>query len=236
MDITRPKKGERGNEKLSADEKALLQLYEGRYRALRTAQKYSIKRNPYALQYYHRYLSILSAYFDVEKDDLDPELFDSNKGKDLAELLLISYVYLNLAKLYDRSPHLISKLNHSLQQFVKFTVDFPYQYANAKILNILIKKKRIFHAEAFKEACRQIQHKSHSCFVASDLYGQKSMEVQKLRRVKQQLQKFPMGISLCSFYYQTLCPLYFSFDTKKGNPLKTPVKYLFDFFLKMIPS
>ncbi len=220
----------KGNKK----HESVTQLYQNRFKLLRRGQEYSQNNNvPKATEYYRRYLSTLAAYFGIKEAQLTPKLFDPKK--DLAELLLISHVYWDLAKSYDRSNNLHQESVRCLNQFVKFTTGYKYQHVNARMLKSFIKKKSAYHPKTFKETYEQIQVESKGCFIASDIYGSNDPKTQRLRHLKQKIQRWPLGTKFCELYYQKICPLYFSFHTECGNILKNPIKRILDLFLFLLP-
>lgn len=186
-------------------------IYSDRLKMLRKAQEYSQNDDiPKAVECYGQYLNALATYFKVDEDKLAPELF--NQETDLAELLLISHVYWDLAKSYDRSPRLAMESIRCLDQFAKFTVGYKYQYANARMLKAFIRKKLAHNPKAFKQTYERIQIESKGCFIATDLYGQNNVVTIDLRIFKEEkLNQSKLGRLFIETYYQKLCPLYFKY-------------------------
>src|SRR6056300_1192111 len=109
-----------------------LERYKNRLGILKAGMDLSAKENyKDAVQNYKSYLTILANYFKTEERLLNPKLFDQKK--DLTELLLISQVYWDLAKIYDRNPNLFKDCERYLNQFIKFSTGYKFQYVNSEI-------------------------------------------------------------------------------------------------------
>ena len=189
---------------------AVLKTYRDRLKILRKAQEYSQADDiPKAVECYGQYLNALAVYFGCEESQINPALF--NPETDLAELLLISQAYWNLAKAYDRSPNLHVESIRCLDQFAKFTIGFKYQYGNAQLLKNFIRKRQAHNPKAFKQTYERIQIESKGCFIATDLYGENHIYTQNLREFKKLITPYRSGQWFAEFYYQTLCPIYFRF-------------------------
>ncbi len=120
--------------------KTIIKNYSERLLWIKKAKEHSIKDEiPKAVECYNRYLSSLAAYKQAEVENISPNLF--NKESDLSELLLISQVYWDLAKAYDRNTNLHRESQNCLDKFVAFSVGYKYQYLNAELLRKFIKKK-----------------------------------------------------------------------------------------------
>lgn len=164
-----------------------------------------------AVERYRFYLSSLSTYYNVTPEKLSPKLFDQKK--DLSELLLISHVYWDLAKAYDRAPSLQKEFRHCLDQFVLFTQGYKYQHVNARLLKRFVRKKIPHHPQAFKDTLERIQVDSKGCFVASFAYGEDHPTTQTLREFKSMIVPFRAGLFFVDFYYTT-CPYALAFFKK----------------------
>ena len=81
------------------------QMYKDRLKVLRLARDYNQKNDiANAVKAYLKYLKSLSMYFEVDERDLNPKIFQ--RENNIHEIMLISQVYWDLAKAYDRSPNL----------------------------------------------------------------------------------------------------------------------------------
>ena len=203
-------------------------LYRDRLKILKKAQEYSqADEIPKSVELYGQYLNALAMFYKVDEQKLEPKLFDQEK--DLAELFLLSHVYWDLAKAYDRSPNLHLESIRCLEQFVKFTAGYKYQYVNARTIKAFIRKRLAHNPKAFKQAYERIQVESKGCFVSSDLYGINHPITNDLRIFKSFLIRYRPGILLVEWYYQFLCPLYFMLNRYRPLRLilRRPLKILF---------
>ncbi|MFT6068704.1 MAG: hypothetical protein ACJAT2_003415 [Bacteriovoracaceae bacterium] len=176
--------------------------YRDRLKYLRKGQEsYHGKEISKAVQYYATYLKSLAEYFEVTETQLDPKFFDPRQDK--AELLLISQVYWDLAKAYDRSPGLQSECIRCLGQFVRFTIGFKHQHINAQLLKKYLRQNKTVNQSAFKSAQSKILVESKKCYIASFAYGEDSLITNDLRIFKKDiLIKSRLGLSLIDQYYQ----------------------------------
>jgi hypothetical protein len=175
--------------------------YGERLRYLRKGQEsYQAKEVSKAVQYYATYLKSLAEYFETTENKLDPKLF--NPKKDKAELLLISQVYWDLSKAYDRSPGLQSECIRCLSQFVKFTIGFRHQHINAQLLKKYLRQNKAVTQVAFKASLSKIVVDSKKCYIASFAFGENSLVTNDLRIFKKNvLNKSASGRLFIEKYY-----------------------------------
>lgn len=200
------------NEKAKTEEtqEAVPKVYRERLKLLKKAQEYSAADEiPKAVELYSQYLNALALFYKVDETKLEPKLF--NQETDIAELFLISHAYWDLAKAYDRSPNLHLESIRCLDQFVKFTIGYKYQYVNARTMKAFIRKRLAHNPKAFKQAYERIQVESKGCFVSSDIFGSDHHVTHQYRQFKPLLLSWPWGFKLVEFYYNSLCPTYFFF-------------------------
>ena len=179
----------------------IVNLYKNRFKQLRLGQECYKKGNlSKSVEYYCNYLSILAQFFDTEENKLKPELFD--KKKDIGELLLISNIYWNLAKIYDKNP----KFQHNsiiyLNQFFKFSMGYKYQYANARMLENYIKKSNPNNIKEFKRIYEKMRIKSAPCFISTYCFGYHASITEQLRLLKEDVSGNPLGDASIKFYYK----------------------------------
>ncbi|ATH09417.1 hypothetical protein BIY24_16155 [Halobacteriovorax marinus] len=180
---------------------SVLNAYRDRLKSLKQArQYYSTGEIPKAVEKYSQYLNTLASYFGVSEERLSPNFFDNEK--EISELLLISQVYWDLAKAYDRSPNLHRESIRCLDQFVKFTNGFKYQHINAQMLRKFIKRKQAHNLKAFQNAYTKIQVDSKGCFIASYSYGANHQVTNDLREFKKILLELPLGFKFVELYYR----------------------------------
>ncbi len=128
-------------------------------------------------------------------------MFDPQK--DITELLLISHIYWELSRIYEMTPKLQKSYHKTLAQFVKFTVNQPYQVLNAEMLRKYIKKNKnkSVQIKALNEAYQQIFVQSAKCYIATMCFGNSHPHTQTLREFKSLLLTLPYGIELIRLYY-----------------------------------
>ncbi len=158
----------------------VIKAYSERLKILKKAQELAaLDEIPKAVQFYSQYLNILAQYFDVPESSLSPAFF--SREKDLAEMLLISHVYWDLAKAYDRSPNLSLESIRCLKQFVSFTIGFKYQYVNSQMVKKFIRLKQAHNLKAFKDAYEKIRIEAKGCYVSTLCYGSSDPKTIALR-------------------------------------------------------
>ncbi len=179
---------------------AVVEAYRKRLTVLRKAQEFSRADDiPKAVQQYNLYLNSLARFFDVKEEELNPNLF--NQDRDITELLLISQVYWDLAKAYDRSPKLALESVRCLNQFAKFTQGFKYQYVNAQMLKKYIRGRLPHNIKAFESTYEKIRVEGKGCYVASCLYGADDFKTMRLRNYRDHvLQHHRAGRAFISLY------------------------------------
>lgn len=161
-----------------------------------------------ATKKYTEYLGILAELNDV--DDiylLKPSMFDPNK--DVTELLLISHVYWEMARINEMTPKLQATYKKCLTQFVKFTINQPYQVFNSEMLRKYIKKNknRSLQIGMLNEAYSQIFVQSRKCYIATHCFDETSPELHNLRLMKQDILRLSFGERFVEQYYKYSSPL-----------------------------
>lgn len=181
----------------------LQKKYAGRITIARQA-KDAFQNKDYvnAVKKYNEYLNILAEINEVEDMfKIEPKMFDPQK--DLTELLLISHVFWELTKIYEMMPKLQSSFQKTLNQFIRFTINQPYQVLNAEILrrHIKVNKRRSPYIKNLSEAHAQIFVQSKKCFIATSCYGDTHWVTNELRLFKRQIVKTSLGIEFTRLYY-----------------------------------
>lgn len=171
------KKGERHRERIRskiqesierAEDERKRELFRRRIELARNGVvKYKGRNFPEAVRAFHTYLRILEEFKGVGDGGLRPSLFD--KKNDLPELLLISGVYWDLSKLYDRtrSPERQREFRQYLEKYVTFSKGLPYQSIAAETLRRYLSSDKAIHKTAFKDAYKALG--GSKCFIASAL-------------------------------------------------------------------
>lgn len=185
----------------------VLKAYAERLKILKKAQEFAaMDEIPKAVQFYSQYLNILAQYHDVPESSLSPAFF--SRENDLAEMLLISHVYWDLSKAYDRSPNLTLESIRCLKQFVTFTLGFKYQYVNSQMVKKFIRQKLAHNPKAFKDAYEKIRIEAKGCYVATLCYGSLDPRTIALRKYRDSIllkSSFGRGFVIT---YQTLSPYF----------------------------
>lgn len=177
------------------------EMFRSRLKYLKQAQSlYREEKVSLAIDNYYKYLAVLANNNNTTEDHLSPTMFDPEK--DVSELLLISHVYWDLAKAFDRSPHHQRECLRCLDQFVKFSIGFKYQHVNAQIIRKFNNKKMAHNYKAFEQAYTKIHVASKKCYIATALYGEEHLITTDLRLFKERIQKNSFGLSFIKFYYR----------------------------------
>ena len=156
---------------------------------------------------YNEYLSILANFYDLEDPfALSPTLFDSKK--DVTEMLLISHVYWDIARINEMTPKLQKNFTKAVTLFVKFTVNQPFQVLNAEMLRKYNKKNKNSPCIVqLNQAYQQIFVQSKKCFIATLCYGEGHPTTLTLRSFKQDLLSTKSGFLFVEVYYRISSPL-----------------------------
>lgn len=166
-----------------------------------TAKNYTL-----AIKHYTEYLTILAHSKEIEDIfTLSPSDFDEKTP--VSELLLISHVYWDLARMYASSANYLEYQQKSLAQFVKFTANQPYQVLNSEMVRKFIKKRTrakdsLEYLEILSGIHSQIFTESNSCFIASYAFGYEHKTTYTLRQFKAELLDWPFGVTLVRIYYK----------------------------------
>jgi hypothetical protein len=178
----------------------ILQKYRDRLKVLRLGQEYSQKDDiPNAVKAYVKYLQALADYYSVEEKNLKPALFKGQNS--IVEILMVSQVYWDLSKSYDRAPRLTRECQRCLNQFILFSLGFKFQYLNSEMLRKYIKRRVAHNPKLFEDAYQQMRDESKKCYIATHCYGENHLVVQRLRKFKSVLSSHKAGNSLIDFYY-----------------------------------
>lgn len=145
--------------------------------------KYDQHRITEAVRSFLTYLHILETIKKVPEGGLTPSCFDLKQ--DSQELLLISGIYWDLSKVFDRttSPENIKDFRVYLQKFIIFSKGMPFQTLASETLRKYIRNEKPVHKAEFKEAYKAIG--GSNCFVATSLVDHLDLEdFHQLRRFR----------------------------------------------------
>lgn len=155
-----------------------------------------------AAQAFQTYLRIIEDWKGVAEGNLNPSLFDAKK--DAAELLLISGVYWDLVRLYDRTrtQHKKRDFLHYLEKYILFSKGMRHQMLCAETLRKYIATEKAHYREDLKQAYKILA--INKCFIATELCDVIAPEtVPVLREFRdEQLARHVLGRILVSVYYQ----------------------------------
>lgn len=133
--------------------------------------------------------------YSLRTNNFDPK-------KDVTEMLMISHLYFEMARLYDASPKFHDESKRCLDQFVHFSANQPYQVVNSELIRKHLKKSVFKNTEAFRIAYTQIYVQSKKCYVVTFCYGDTHPVTQEYRALKEVLLNYPMGMWLIQTYYR----------------------------------
>jgi hypothetical protein len=155
---------------------------------------------PDAIKNFTEYMQIMA---DIKKTKdiflLKPSHFDPSK--DLTEMLMISHVYFEMARIYDAVPKFAEESKKCLDQFVAFSINQPYQVVNSEMIRKYLKKSVFKNQERFRAAYLQIYVQSKKCYVVTFCYGENHELTRDYRRLKDKLLETEAGCELVRTYY-----------------------------------
>jgi hypothetical protein len=150
-----------------------------------------------------RYTEYLETIAEVNKIpniyEIKPTYFDKNK--DVTEMLMISHLYFELAKVYDATGKFEDDVKKCLEQFVLFTANQPYQVVNSEMCRKHLRKFKFRQHDVFFNSYQQIFVKSRKCYIATHCFGELHPVTQDLRVFKKWLENQPGGLKLIESYY-----------------------------------
>lgn len=120
------------------------------------------------------YLRLLEISKKVQPKRLHPSLFDPKK--ELPELVLVTGIYWDLARTFDRMKSNKRERQHAhyLEQFVVFARSAPFKHKCAETLRRYLSADRPTHRADFKAAYKQLG--GSTCFVVSSLLDLTDLE------------------------------------------------------------
>lgn len=164
--------------------------------------KKSFDVNDYAgsIQKFKEYLLIMAEVKKVrDVYSITPSHFDPKK--ELTEMMMISHIYFEMARMYDAIPQFHEETKNCLNQFVKFSANQPYQVVNSELIRKHLKKSRFKNVDDFRLAYQQIFVQSKKCFVVTFCYGDTHPLTQEYRALKDVLIDYSWGRELVRIYY-----------------------------------
>lgn len=152
---------------------------------------------------YLEYLGIHAEMNDLQDIyRLSPKMF--SQQSQVTEALLISHIYWELARIHESEKKLEKTFAKALSQFVKFTVNQPYQVFNAEMLRKYIKKTKGKSPKQkhLQEALQQIFVQSRKCYIATHCFGTNHDVTIRLRKFKDILATSNAGRTFITLYYK----------------------------------
>lgn len=190
-----------------AERERLMKLFQRRMELARDgALAYREGRLKEAIQNYYQYIDILERTKEAGRDKLEPGHFDQKK--DVAELLLLSGVFWDLAKIQDKTQKTdLSRLRFYLDRFVLFSKNMPFQHVSAELIRKYLVNGTPRHRKEFKDT--HIRLGGGKCFIATALEDECTPgTLERLRRFRdRRLLGSAAGRLLVRGYYTISPPL-----------------------------
>ncbi len=162
---------------------------------------YQKKNISEAIKNYQIYLKILEELKTVSPGGLHPTQFTEAVEKN--ELLMISGVYWDLVKLFDKAKSVAKKkeFRHYIEKYVLFSKGMPFQHTAAESLRKHIASGKAQHTGDFKSAYRLLG--GAKCFIATSLIDLCAPEtLPRLQHFRDEsLQSSPLGRIAIRCYY-----------------------------------
>lgn len=153
-----------------------------------------------ALLRYGEYFNIMAEAKHVKDAySLDPKHFDPKI--DLCEMLMISHIFFEMAKIYDFLPKFHEECKKCIDQFVLFSINQPYQAINSELARRSYRRKSFKNPDIFKFAYEQIFIKSNKCYIVTFCYGDSHPITSEYRKLKSILLNYKVGRELVRIYY-----------------------------------
>lgn len=154
-----------------------------------------------ALKKFMDYLHIMAEIKEVKDAyELRTNHFDSKK--EITEMLMISHIFFEMARLYDAVPKFQSDVVKCLEQFVHFTANQPYQVVNSEMVRKYLKKSNFKNPDTFRNAYQQIYVQSKKCYIVTFCYGNDHWITRECREFKDWLLQYSWGQQVVRHYYR----------------------------------
>jgi hypothetical protein len=188
-----------------------------------------------AVKKYTDYLETMAEIHKVPSYyQLRPDHF--NKTKDVTEMLAISHLFFELAKVYDATGKFKDDVKLCLESFVYFSANQPYQILNSEMLRKHIRKFSFRNHDLFTKSYEQIFVQSKKCYIATFAFGENHPTTLELRGFKRWLEIQPTGLTWIRLYYQASekCVLFAETYPMAGTMLNLFAKPILYLFARMI--
>lgn len=154
-----------------------------------------------AIQRFVEYMEIM-AEFKKTKDFFSLKVSQFDSKSELTEMLMMSHIYFEMARVYDAVPKFQEESKRCLDQFVAFSTNQPYQVVNSELIRKHMKKSAFKKPEVFLNAHRQIYVQSKKCYVVTFCYGNDHQMTHEYRLFKDWLLDYSLGQELVRIYYK----------------------------------
>ncbi len=180
----------------------VLQMYKTRLRFVKEGHAYAAREDfVNAVSSYQNYLESLALFYGTTHDKLRPSHF-TRGDEDVPEQMMISLVYWELSKIYDRNNKTLAHLKNALDQFVRFSIGYKYQFLNAENIRKYINKGACIHAKIFEDAYKRVQVNSKKCFVATYSLGEGHQDLKTFYAFRDCLLPYRLGRGFVENYYR----------------------------------
>lgn len=155
-----------------------------------------------AVKNYTTYLKIMEEVKQIPRGKLTLAQFDVKK--DQAEIVMISSIYWDLLRLYDRAPGkaVPPEFLEYARKYVEFTKGCAHESLAVNTVRKYIRSKATPHRAVFKKIFADLGGKNLNCFVATELSREVGPEaLQALRRFRDtRLQHSALGREFMLWY------------------------------------
>jgi hypothetical protein len=203
-----------------AEEAARKEQFRKRMELARAGVRFFVmRRYAEAVKAFHSYLAVLEDHKQVPEGGLSPQHFDLKE--DLPELLIISGVYWDLLKLYDRteSAEKYQEFLGYVEKYVQFVVGMPYQPLAAETVRKYLVTRKAVHVKDFKALYQRIA--VSRCFIAGSLIDLQQPETTPLlRRFREQVLRPSRGGRVFIAAYEAFSPVLVPWLDRLPDPIR----------------
>lgn len=171
-----------------------------------------------ALHKFVEYMQIMAEIKKVKDHySLKPGHFEK---REVTELLMMSHIFFEMARIYDAVPKFHEESKKCLDQFVTFSANQPFQVVNSELIRKHLKKSVFKNTDAFRAAHEQIYVQSKKCYIVTFCYGTDHELTRDYREFKDWLLESYAGRELVRLYYKNS-------SVMVGKWEKSPAMHLF---------
>jgi len=180
----------------------VLHAYKNRLKFVKEAHIYAA-RNDFsnAIGSYQSYLEALALFYNTPQDKLVPSIFKRG-AEDVPEQMLLSLVYWEMGKIFDRNPKMAPRLIFAMEQFIKFSLGHKYQYLNAESLRKYLSKGACIHKKVFEDTYKRLQVNSKKCFIATYTLGDNHPDLFTFYKFRDIILNYKLGEYWVETYYK----------------------------------